>query len=230
MRKVVGLDGCKGGWIAAVIVDGELQTIEYHESARAALEAHAEAAVFAFDIPIGLSENGERAADAAARKFLPGRKSVVFTPPACFLLTFSNTEGAYLQRYRQANAESKRMIGNGLAAQAFGLLPKIIEANAIADDNRVYEAHPEVSFAELGGGQLLLPKKTQAGLLQRKQLLRRAGIVVPSQLGCVGGGKPNDIVDAVACAWTAERIAKDEACPFPNPPEQIGNRNVAIWC
>ena len=231
MPKVVGLDGCKTGWIAAIAVDRRLIAIEHFGSAQAALEAHADAAVFAIDIPIGLSEVDKRAADSAARKFLPGRKSVVFAPPARFLFTFPNREGSYRERYRRANAASKQICGKGLAAQAFGLLPKIIEVNSIAEDSRVYEAHPEVSFAELSGGQLLPPKKTPDGLIQRKELLRAAGLVIPDQLGVAGArGAPDDIVDAVACAWTAGRIANGEARKFPDPPEPIGGRDVAIWC
>ena len=227
MRKVVGLDGCKGGWIAAVMVDGKLQAVEYHESAHAAVEAHVDAAVFAFDIPIGLSENDKRAADGAAYEFLPDRKSSVFNAPPQAALDIFRKDGSHAQ----ASDESKRVAGYGISAQAWGLMKKIAEVDFIKDDAPIFEAHPEVSFTELAGGQRIQAKRTWNGLIRRWELLKEAGLVIPNQLGVAGDhGAPDDVVDAVACAWTAERIAKGVACLFPDPPERIGNRDVAIWC
>lgn len=224
---MVGLDGCKSGWIAAIAANGRLLAVEYYESARAALEAHADAAVFAFDIPIGLSENDKRAADGAAYEFLPNRKSSVFNaPPQAALDIFRNGGNR-----AQASDESKRVAGYGVSPYAWGLMKKIAEVDLIKDDAPIFEVHPEVSFTELAGGQRIQAKRTWNGLIRRWELLRAAGLVIPNQLGIAGDrGAPDDVVDAVACAWTAGRIAKDEACPFPNPPERIGNRDVAIWC
>ena len=130
MLKVVGLDGCKGGWIVAVTVNGKLHVIEYHESVRAALEAHPDAAVFAFDIPIGLSECGKRAADGAAYEFLPNRKRSVFNAPPHMALDIFRKGGDHAQ----ANAESKKRFRRGISAQAWGLMAKIDEVDLITGD------------------------------------------------------------------------------------------------
>ena len=231
MRKVVGIDGCKDGWIAAVMGDGRLLEVQYHNTARAVIDAHSDAEVFAFDIPIGLSKDGKRVADAAARNFLYGRTSVVFNAPARVLLHFAHQGGAFAQRYALANAESKRIANQRISSQNFALFAKISEVDLIKDDSRIFEAHPEVSFAELGGGQNMPPKRSWNGLMQRKGMLRAANLPVPGQLGEAGiRAAADDIVDAVACAWTAGRIASGTARTFPNPPEQIEGRQVAIWC
>ena len=224
MGVTVGLDGCPTGWIAAVVRDGRLIAVEYRESARSALEAYPEAEAFAFDIPIWLSLTGDREADRAARKFLPtGRAPSVFNapPPAALGAT----------SYEEANETSRRVSGKGLSSQSFALLPKIREVGEIAaTDPRVFEAHPEVSFAALSGGAPLPSKKTWDGLMQRRALLSAAGLAIPDPVGEASRrGAADDIVDAVACAWTAARIARGEARSLPDPPQRLDGRDVAIW-
>ena len=224
MSKVVGLDGCRDGWIAAVIANGCLRSIEYHESASVALDAHTDATIFTFDIPIGLSNSGLRAADTAARRFLEGRASSVFNAPALAAVD-ANT-------HAEASRLSKLVSGCGLTRQSFALLPKIREVAAVAAaDERVYEAHPEVSFRELASGDLPPRKKTWDGVMRRRELLVACGLLIPDVVGEASShSEAPDILDAAACAWTAGRIACGEARTFPDPPERIHGRAVAIWC
>lgn len=224
MGVAIGLDGCPGGWIAAVVVDGRLTAIEFAASARAALDAYPDAEAFAFDIPIGLSRTGAREADSAARRFLPtGRAPSVFNAPPLAALHSGS--------YEDANEASRRVSGKGLSRQSFALLTKIREvAEVAAEHPRVHEAHPEVSFAALADRRPLPSKKTWDGLMQRRALLAAAGLEVPDLVGEPSGrGAADDIVDAVACAWTAARIARGEARPLPDPPQRLEGRDVAIW-
>lgn len=223
MGVAVGLDGCRTGWIAAVVEDGRLAAVEYRESARAALEAYPDAEAFAFDIPIGLSRSGDREADGAARRFLPtGRAPSVFNAPPLVALRAGS--------YEEANEASRQVAGKGLSRQSFALLAKIRELHEIAADPRVHEAHPEVSFAALADRRPLPSKKTWDGLMQRRALLTAVGLAVPDLVGEASRrGAADDIVDAVACAWTAARIASGEAQPLPDPPQRIDGREVAIW-
>jgi predicted RNase H-like nuclease len=70
---------------------------------------------------------------------------------------------------------------------------------------RLYEVHPELSFAALAGGAPLPDSKhTLAGLAVRRGLLRAAGITLPPR---VAGLAENDLLDAAAVAWSARRIA-----------------------
>ena len=130
MTKVVGLDGCKDGWIAAVVEDGALARVEFQPSARAALEAYPDAKVFAFDIPIGLSADGRRRADEEAREFLRavGRASSVFNTPPLDVLHIDigyRESTTFAQAYRLANDATKKLSGHGLSSQSFALFRKI---------------------------------------------------------------------------------------------------------
>ena len=234
MGVAVGLDVCPGGWVAAVIRDAELAAIEFHDSARGALNAYPHADGFAFDIPIGLSPHGRRAADAEARRFLGERANSVFWAPPCPVLDVER--GSFPSRH-EAYAEARRVAlrGSGgrygLSSQSFALAAKIREVDALArDDRRVHEAHPEVSFHALAREGTLPSKKTWDGLMRRMALLSSAGIGVPDPIGEASArSAADDIVDAMVCAWTAARIARGEARPLPDPPERLGGRAVAIW-
>jgi len=235
VSKVVGLDGCPGGWIAAVAEDGRLACFEFHKTARAALDAYPDAAIFAFDIPIGLSKDGVRAADTAARRFLHGRASSVFNSPPRLVLDIAvNARGTGRSRadaYAEANLETRRVSGRGLSSQSYALAAKIADVDQVAGNLRVYEAHPEVTFAELAGSRVPPSKKTWDGLMQRRALLSAQGLAIPDVVGEVSARcAADDVVDAVACAWTADRIARGMARSFPDPPELIDGRKVAIWC
>ncbi len=234
MGITVGLDGCPGGWIAAVVDDGRLAAIEYRESARAALEAYPDAEAFAFDIPITLSADGKREADIAAREFLGERRNSVFWSPLRAVLDVDASAFAtHREAYAEARWVSMRASGGrqSLSSQSFMLVPKIREVDAVAaGDARVYEAHPEVTFTALAGGRTLPSKKTWDGLMQRRALLAAAGLEVPDLVGEASRhGSADDIVDAVACAWTAARIARGEARSLPDPPQRLEGREVAIW-
>jgi predicted RNase H-like nuclease len=39
----------------------------------------------------------------------------------------------------------------------------------------------------------------------------------------------DDVLDAAAAAWSANRIAKGEAVSLPDPPESKDGLQVAIW-
>nr|WP_246594095.1 DUF429 domain-containing protein [Streptomyces auratus] len=55
-------------------------------------------------------------------------------------------------------------------------------------------------------------------------------MVLPDDLGDAGRTPPDDVLDAAAAAWTADRIARGRARPLPNPPERTaGGCPVAIW-
>jgi predicted RNase H-like nuclease len=83
--------------------------------------------------------------------------------------------------------------------------------------------HPEVSFCELAGSQLLDSKHTPEGLERRRALLAEAGIRLP---GAVPGVPEADLLDAAVGAWTAARYATGKAIAAPPAhAERLG----AIW-
>jgi len=93
------------------------------------------------------------------------------------------------------------------------------------------EVHPEASFAQPAGAPLKVRKSTWAGTVRRRQLLARADIALPEDLGPAGEkAAVDDVLDAAAAAWTALRIIRDQARPHPDPPELFSDGLAsAIW-
>ena len=77
--RVVGVDATKGGWVAIELEDGGFSTDYFLRPVETEFAELSEADVIAIDIPIGF---GPRKADAAARAFLSGAASTVFTTPS----------------------------------------------------------------------------------------------------------------------------------------------------
>jgi predicted RNase H-like nuclease len=95
---------------------------------------------------------------------------------------------------------------------------------------RVIEVHPEASFRELAGVPLDSSKKSYNGMMMRMELLARGGIRIPQQLE-IGSVDVDDVLDAAAAAWTANRYAERRARSFPDADawQHDGDRVVAIW-
>jgi predicted RNase H-like nuclease/AcrR family transcriptional regulator len=213
---VLGVDGCPGGWVGAVLVPGAPRprvvvapTIEQLvETVRTDLDLR----VVGIDIPIGLPDDSTRQADALARRALPGRASSVFT---------TLTRAAYLAPDRAAaDAVNRGLSGQGVGAQAFALRAKILEVDAwlrTRPSVDVVEVHPEVSFTTMAGAPLP-GKRTPEGQQARLDALAAVGIARPSVL--TGSGyAPDDVLDACAVAWSAHRRATGDARSLPDPPE-----------
>jgi predicted RNase H-like nuclease len=168
-----------------------------------------DAEVIAIDVPIGF---GPRDADQAARNYLRGSASTVFATASRAIL------------------ETPFRSGLGVSAQAHSLAPRILHVTALAErDRRFHEVHPEVCFRAMNDGASLgSRKKSAAGALLRIQLLQRAGIEL-GDLGAAGEAPLDDVVDAAAAAWTADRISRGIARSLPDPPPVVDGRAIAIW-
>jgi predicted RNase H-like nuclease len=207
--RVAGVDGTKGGWIAIVLDDGRFAADHLVREVEATFGELADAEVVAVDIPIGF---GPRQADGAARRFLAGAASTVFTTPSRELLGMPFGPGL------------------GVSAQAHALGHRILHVTGLArSDPRFHEVHPEVSFRAMNGGRPLSHRKKSAGgVLERLELLRRLGIDL-EELGASGFAPVDDVLDAAAAAWSAHRIATGTAHTLPDPPEIVDGQRVAIW-
>ena len=213
---VLGVDGCPGGWVGAVLVPGAPRprvvvapTIaDLVETVRSDVDVR----VVGIDIPIGLPDSTIRQADVFARRELPGRSSSVFT---------TLTRAAYLADTRaEADAVNRALSGQGVGAQAFALRAKILEVDAWLRSRptvEVVEVHPEVSFTTMAGAPLP-GKRTPEGQAARLAALAAAGVARPSVLAG-SGYAADDVLDACAVAWTAHRRAVGEARVLPDPPE-----------
>lgn len=120
--KVMGVDGCRGGWVA-VTWDTIAASISpaIYPSLEALLAANEDVVAIAVDIPIGLVE-GARGCDLAARKVLGPRRSSVFPAPDPRIIEAVT--------YGGASALAKELTGKGVSQQVFAIFGKIAEANA----------------------------------------------------------------------------------------------------
>ena len=225
--RVLGVDGCVGGWIVVELTDGAVSDCRFATSFAEVVAADATA--IGVDIPLGeppdISDGG-RTTDQAARDFLEGRaKACVFSAPPWAV--------SLVDDYAIANPLARELTGKGLTKQSHALRNKIVDATPHwrAAPHRVHEVHPEVSFQALAGHAIGPSKKTWAGNRARLALLASAGIVLPDDVGEAGAkGATDDVVDAAVVAWSATRIARGEAESLPEPPEHDGDgRPVAIW-
>jgi predicted RNase H-like nuclease len=78
-----------------------------------------------------------------------------------------------------------------------------------------------------GGRPLRDRKKSAGGVLERLELLRRHGIEF-DELGASALAPIDDVLDAAAAAWSAQRIAAGTARTLPDPPEIVDGQAVAI--
>ena len=172
------------------------------------------------DRRISLSARAVRECDKAARKLLGSpRSSSVFSAPARPALKGRSFEEA-LRLNRESSAHAV-----GISQQCFGIIPKIREVDDYITpelQGRVVEVHPELVFYEMSGGKSVKEgKKSKGGLAHRLELLAEAFDFNASEL--VENHRSSkvardDIVDAMAACWTAERILKGEEVRVPNEP------------
>ncbi len=226
---VLGVDGCRAGWVGAVLLPGAREPHVAVAADVIELAAWAGRAagrvidVIAIDIPIGLPDATVRQADGLARRLLPGRAATVF--PVL-------TRAAYAAPDRvTADRINRDLTGHGVGVHAFSLAPKILEVDAWLRDSAptppVLEAHPELAFAAMAG-EPLASKHTPLGVACRRTTLAAAGIDAPA--ATPAGAKPDDVLDACAVAWVARRYQVGVATPLPDPPEVFSDGlAAAIW-
>jgi predicted RNase H-like nuclease len=229
---VVGVDGCRAGWVAVVLQQGAWKLdVRLCSSFVAVLALRPSPAVVAVDIPIGLLETpmpGGRLCDRQARRLLGRRASSVFTPPSRDMLEATGYE------------EVRR---RGMSRQAFGIMPKIREVDRVmtpALQRTVYEAHPELAFLSLTGHPLRYNKKTAAGHEERLRALARLPGLGTRYLKSVVARTlrdykririaPDDVLDACVLAWTARCILEARGKRLPDAPS-IDTRGLRmeIW-
>lgn len=239
----VGLDGCRGGWIAAAGDPGSGRVRLWRIASVAELFAGAvQPQAVAIDMPIGLPEwSGPRGRtpERDLRPRLGGRQSSVFSIPSRAAVHAAVDPAiAEEARYRHACAIARATSAEGkvIARQSFAIFPKIVALDLWLREHpelvpRVHECHPEASFWAMNDRMPVpLPKKVRGrphpeGLDFRRGLLARFGfpetLVTAASARLLGAGE-DDLIDACAALWTARRILRGEAESIPDPPERDG--------
>lgn len=220
MTLVLGVDGCKAGWIA-ISLDTDTGAVGHGIYPDGSSLVTTRAVVVAIDIPIGLPTQGARKCDRAARQLLgTPRASSVFPAPIRPALAAQSRE--------EADRITRRLDGRGVGVQAWNLSARIRDIDqqlrhldALKD--QLCESHPEVCFWALNGGMpMRFSKHTREGLEERRHLIDQ--IFGTSRFPQVRCSHPkslvadDDILDAFALCWTAHRIKNTMVTTLPDPP------------
>lgn len=189
---LAGADGCRNGWVVATRKGARVIP-----TLAAIVDGYERIGV---DMPVTLAATWGRRCDDEARHLLGRRASTIFSTPPRRLLTHMD--------YSEANAASKQLFGRGLTRQAFNLLPKMREVDAVAAQRPglLLEIHPECSFRTMTGRDLP-PKRTAAGFDERRALIEIMFGPVDTRLA---GAARDDVLDAYAVLWSVERHQRGE--------------------
>jgi predicted RNase H-like nuclease len=196
---VLGVDGWRGRWVGALL-DGRTVSLLSLPDVPAVLAVPG-VELIAIDMPIGLSDDGVRACDVAARRLLTGAGSSVFPAPLRAVLTCAD--------YATACERSRAASGKALSVQSWNLVPAIRaldDALGEPPTDRVVEVHPELSFRALDAA-VRDRKGSARGTVQRLRALRAVMDVEEALASAPAGIPVIDALDACAAAWSARRLA-----------------------
>lgn len=225
-KPVIGADGCRAGW-AAVRIQANTPELFLLTSLEEIVQLTGPDSRILIDMPIGFVDEGPdgRTCDRLARRMLsPKRHSSIFNPPC---------RAALYQDLDNASAINYQHTGKKLSRQSINIIPKIRELDAFlqqldpAQRDHWYEAHPEVVFAALNGGQVISEsKKTTLGQKQRLKLLSSFLPAIKIWYPTVAHQYPrklilpDDIIDALGLAvasWLIEQT-KYTLISLPDTP------------
>jgi predicted RNase H-like nuclease len=218
-----GIDGCKNGWVIASEASEGHIALDVVPDFRSVL--HRKCDPILVDIPIGLMDRGTRLADQEARRLLKRRACCVFTAPLRPMLSCAD--------YSDARTLRLQIEGKSLTKQAWAIVRKIKEVDSILSpevQSRIREGHPEVSFAHMNGGQALANSKhTATGRRDRFSLL---AVPFPDVASLVRSHSriAEDVIDACAMLWSAQRIHNKRAAALPgDSPLDSRGLKMQIW-
>jgi predicted RNase H-like nuclease len=168
--RCVGIDGCRGGWIAVSITETGFEVDMYH-NIREIITKYFDADSFFVDMPMGLPESDQdQRPDTEARTYLSGRGSCIFNVPC--------RQAVYEADYKESSEINVIYLGKGLSKQSFAICNQIRELDEFLEEEpeyreRLMESHPEICFAVLASQDIkwVLPlynsKHTEEGYLDR---------------------------------------------------------------
>ena len=221
MVVVAGVDGCPSGWLC-VLKDLGTGTIVARILARIddVLMLIPRPVVLMVDVPIGLTDAGPRECDLEARaKLGKPRSSSVFPAPVRPTLKATS--------YLDACQLGVNADGRKLSQQTWAILGKIRQVDTFLRSDPtlqelVREVHPEISFWAWNGNRAMsYRKKSMAGKVEREALVMlRYGAAYTAAKSTLPRGQysNDDLLDAFAALWTAERVHAGKALTIPARP------------
>ena len=224
MNTIAGINGCKSGWFCIFEELPARKLASKIFPSIADVAKHAQTIdIVAIDVPIGLTDRGPRACDVAARTILGAKRaSSVFPAPIRPALSAAT--------YEDACARSFEAQGKKLPKQSWAIYPKIRQLDELLRSRpelceRIFEVHPEVSFCAWNAMQPIVEPKRKAPGAEKRRVLIDAHFG-PDAFDTVRSRyqkkdvADDDIYDAFAALWTAERILRREFGTLPGEPEK----------
>lgn len=221
--KYIGVDGCKGGWIASIYDKGSFEIKKYC-SVDELVEANENYNELLIDMVIGLQSNkNEVRPDNAARALIPGRTSTIFAVPA--------RQAVYADTKEEMKKANKQALDKGLQEQAIGIIPKMRELdeflqNNPAHKNRLKESHPEVCFSRLNGSVVMSRKADGEGITERVGIIKQYMPEITEEYIYQEAKRfkcnADDVVDSIVLCITANLVSQGKTDVIPeNVQEDI---------
>ena len=225
---VLGVDGCKAGWVGAVLEPGAPRPRVVVAPTIAELVSMVRESlgivVVGIDIPIGLPDNTIRQADVLARKALPGKASSIFST-----LTRAGVCRRLPARGRRGQPWARRPGRRSAGLRAARQDPRGRCMAAHAPDGDRARGAPRGVLRGHGGRPDPREQEDRRGPQRAARRPAAAGIPRPSVLEGQGYAA-DDVIDACAVAWSAARHTLGLAQPLPDPPERFSDGiAAAIW-
>jgi len=232
MTQIAGVDGCPGGWLC-ITLDSETDavTANIFPTARQLLAFNPHIEAMAIDMPIGLPHSGRRRCDKLAKNALGNRHVCVFYAP---------TRDALSSPSRIA---ASTILGRGATVQEWEIYSKINNLDlALTSSHQrwCFEVHPEICFWAWNDATAMEHKKSSAeGRQAREQLIdahwphHRANVLQElsgNEQIATNHYADDDVNDAFACLWTAQRLIAQNAERMPPDPDvDVRGLRMEIW-
>jgi predicted RNase H-like nuclease len=221
----IGLDGYAKGWVAVRLGDNGTEEIDFLTDVKECFDGSFTRAMI--DIPIGLPDRAYRQCDLEGRELLGKNRSRLFCGARRALLAYETREDAH--------AWARATDGIGVSCQLFCLLPKIRQVDELMTScrqSRVRESHPELIFQRLNNDAPLPSKKSYDGIRLRRRILLNKGFAsidawLDQRIGT--GAKPDDILDACACALAAKEASEERRLPKKGQALDAKGLKMEIW-
>lgn len=222
--KVVGVDGCRGGWFTISIIDFNNVNLSLFPDIFTLWKSNEDASLILIDIPIGLKDRGkkERLCDLEARKILGSKRAMSVFPVPC-------RSTLYAKKYWDACRINQKVTTRKISIQTWNIIPKIKEVDTLISENinarnKIKEIHPEICFWALKGEPMKYSKKTKPGFNERKELLNsiypHTNDIIKHSLNVYQYKevKKDDILDAMVVSITATK-GINNLTSIPQKPE-----------
>lgn len=212
----IGVDGCTGGWIAAIYESGNFRIERYRDMVELT-DTYPTFDAFLIDMVIGFQSCADDVRpDPFARKIIAQRASTIFAVPS--------RQAIYETEKEAQIAANMAALNKSLGAQTRAIIPKMRELDEFLNahgnyKNVIRESHPEVCFCRLNSSVVMSKKSEMDGLQERCEILQRyipdlnceEILHTAKRLHC----NADDVVDAICLMVTANLDTQGKAESIP---------------